>query len=118
MSLEDAAKLIHFRELHLLPRTIFAIGAICFVGAFFVKVLVLGFLGVGVIFVALTLNFLIEVALKFDIFIATKVFHTPYVTILQFIFCAGVTYEIISMVYYFYRHGGMPPWLQPLPPSH
>jgi|SRR5216684_3516807 len=118
MSLKDAAELVHFRELHLLPRTIFSIGATCFIGAFFVKQFLVGFLGVGLIFLALTLNFAIGVALGFDIFIAKKVFHIPYMMLFQFLLCSWLTYKLFTLIFYFYRHGQMPPWLQPLPPSH
>ena len=117
MSLKDAAELVHFRELHLFPRTIFSIGAVCFLGAFFVKQFLVGFLGVGLIFLALSLNFAIATVMGFDIFIARKVFHIPYLALCQFVLCSWITYELLSLVYYFYRHGHMPPWLQQIPPS-
>lgn len=116
MSLKDVAELIHFRELHLLPRTIFSIGAICFVGAFFIKVFLVGFLGVGLIFVALTLNFAIGVLLRTDIYLAKKTFAIPWMMLGQFILCSVITYKLLVLVYYFYRHGEMPPYLQPLSP--
>ncbi|MGB2622524.1 MAG: hypothetical protein WAN25_09280, partial [Candidatus Acidiferrum sp.] len=78
MSLKDVAELIHFRELHLLPRTVFSIGAVCFIGSFFIRAFLVGFLGVGLIFVALTLNFAIQVLLQTDIYLAKKTFAIPW----------------------------------------
>jgi hypothetical protein len=116
VSLKDVAELVHFRELHLLPRTIFSIGAVCFIGAFFIKVFLVGFLGVGLIFVALTLNFAISVLLQTDVYLAKKTFTIPWTPLLQFVLCSVVTYELLVLVYYFYRHGEMPPYLKPFPP--
>lgn len=65
MSLKDAAELVHFKELHFLPRVIFSIGAVCFIGSFFLKMFILGFIGVAVIFVGCTLNFLINTLAEF-----------------------------------------------------
>jgi len=112
--LKDAAELVHFRELHLLPRSIFAIGAVCFVGSFFLKNFLIGFLGVGILFVALTLNFAIGVCLGTDISFTRKSFDVAWGLLLQFLFCAAVTYKLGSLIYHFYRHGEMPPYLQPL----
>jgi hypothetical protein len=117
MSLKDVGELVHFRELHLLPRTIFSIGATCFIGAFFIKAFLIGFLGVGIIFVALTLNFGIGVMLHTDIYVARKTFTVPWTLLLQFILCSAITYKLLSLIYYFYRHGEMPPYLQPLSPT-
>ncbi|MGH9712193.1 MAG: hypothetical protein ACRD5M_02720 [Candidatus Acidiferrales bacterium] len=118
MGLKDAAELIHFRELHLLPRTIFAIGAICFLGAFFLKQFLIGFLGVGIIFIALTLNFVIGVVRGTDISITRKTFQLAWMQFFQLLLCAAVTYKLLVLIYYFYRHGEMPPDLQPLANPH
>ncbi|MGB2639843.1 MAG: hypothetical protein WA857_06650 [Candidatus Acidiferrum sp.] len=118
MSLKDVAELIHFRELHLLPRTVFSIGAVCFIGSFFIRAFLVGFLGVGLIFVALTLNFAIQVLLQTDIYLAKKTFAIPWMMLAQFILCSAITYKLLVLIFYFYRHGEMPPYLQPLPPSN
>lgn len=56
----DSNFLSHFRELHLLPRTIYGIGAALFITALFTKDRVLGFCGVGIIFLAVAGNMLID----------------------------------------------------------
>jgi hypothetical protein len=116
MSLKDAAELVHFRELHLLPRTIFSIGAVCFVGSFFLRDFLIGFLGVGIIFVALTLNFGINFLTGTDISITRKSFAVAWMMLFQFLLCFFVTYKLLFLIYYFYRHGEMPPFLRPLLP--
>jgi hypothetical protein len=118
MSIKDVSELVHFRELHLLPRTIFSIGAVCFVGAFFLKSFLLGFLGVGTVFVALTLNFAINILVRFGDSIQTKQFAAPWMMIAQFLLCLFITYFLLTLVYYYYRQGQLPPYLRPLPPPH
>lgn len=118
MSLKDATGLVHFRELHLLPRTIFSIGATCFIGAFFIKVFLIGFLGVGIVFSALTINFVINAAMQTDISLAGRRFTVPWVTLGQLILCFAITYKLLFLICFFYRHGEMPPYLQPLSPPH
>ena len=56
----DSGLLSHFRELHLLPRTIFAIGAALFTTSLFSKNCVVGFSGVGIVFFAVAWNMLIN----------------------------------------------------------
>ena len=118
MVLKDAAELVHFRELHLLPRTIFSIGAICFVGSFFLKLFILGFFGVGIVFVGLTLNFAIGVLKGTDISIARRTFSVAWMMLVQFILCCGIAYKLLWLAFFFYRNGEMPPYLQPLAHLH
>ena len=73
MNLKDAAQIVHFRELHFLPRVIFSIGAICFIGAFFLKLFILGLFGVGIIFIGSTLNLGIGVWMSADISLKRKI---------------------------------------------
>ena len=61
MSINDFVSMFHFKELHFLPRVIFVLGAVFLIGSFFVKTFVLGLFGVGVIFFASALNFLLNV---------------------------------------------------------
>ena len=118
MSIKDVSELVHFRELHLLPRTIFAIGAVCFVGAFFLKFFLLGFLGVGIVFAALTLNFAINILVRLGDSIQTKQFFAPWMMIAQFLLCGFITYFLLTLFYHYYRQGQLPPYLQPLPHQH
>jgi hypothetical protein len=118
MVLKDAAELVHFRELHLLPRTIFSIGAICFVGSFFLKIFILGFTGIGIIFAALTLNFAIGVLKGTDISITRKTFSVAWMMLAQFVLCYAIAYKLLFLAYYFYRNGEMPLYLQPLSHPH
>jgi hypothetical protein len=118
MGFQDAATLVHFRELHLLPRVIFSIGAICFVGSLFVKVFILGLFGVGVIFVGCTLNFAIGVLMSIDVSLKNKSFSFAWMLFGQFILSSAITYGLLVLAYYYYRHGEMPPYFQPLPRPH
>jgi len=118
MSLKDAAELVHFRELHLLPRTIFSIGAICFLGAFFLKTFLLGFFGVGVIFIGLTLNFALNFLVQTDISISAKRFKVAWTILFQLIICGVISYWFLGVFWYYYRYGEMPPYLHSLPPPH
>ncbi len=56
----DSSFLTHFRELHLLPRTVYAIGAALFITALFTKNVALGLFGAGVVFLAVAGNLLID----------------------------------------------------------
>jgi hypothetical protein len=116
MELKDAVALVHFRELHLLPRVVFFIGAVFLVGAFFVKVFVLGFAGVGVMLAATTLNLIIDMLLCFGLYFAKKPeCGIPWALLLQSILALALTIATLVLTFYFYRHGEMPPCLRPLP---
>src|ERR1035437_6569732 len=99
MDLKDAATLVHFRELHLLPRVIFSIGAICFIGSVFVKEFILGFLGVGVIFLGCTLNFAINVFLQTDVSVVRKTFDVVWGTLTQLVLSVAITYGLLFLAY-------------------
>jgi hypothetical protein len=118
MSIRDVAELVHFRELHLLPRTIFSIGVVCFLGAFFLKSFLLGFFGVGVIFIGLTLNFAINFLMQTDISISAKIFKVAWVMLFQLMLSALISYWLIGVIWFYYRYGEMPPYLHSLPPPH
>jgi hypothetical protein len=118
MVLKDAAELVHFRELHLLPRTIFSIGAVCFIGSFFLKLFLLGFFGVGIVFAALALNFLIGVIQMTHISITARIFNVPLMIGAQLIICSWLAYHLLAVAHYYYFHGSMPPYLQPLSCQH
>jgi hypothetical protein len=36
----------------------------------------------------------------------------------QFILSSAITYGLLVLAYYYYRHGEMPPYFQPLPRPH
>jgi hypothetical protein len=55
---------VHFRELHLLPRVIFSVGAALFIGSFFVKSLILGLCGIALIFAGTLYNLIVDTALE------------------------------------------------------
>jgi len=56
----DSSFLSQFRELHLLPRTIYAIGAALFIAALFRRDNILGSCGVGLVFLGVAGNMLID----------------------------------------------------------
>ena len=64
MELSDVVEIVHFRELHLLPRTIFSIGVVLFIGSFFLKSLLMGAAGISVIFFAILYNLIVDTALE------------------------------------------------------
>jgi hypothetical protein len=113
MGLEDIAKLVHFRELNFLPRVIFSIGGILLIGSFFVKLFLLGFFGVGLIFAGSALNLVIETFLGFGAYFRNKA-GIPWALLWQAILALVLTFTTLCLLYYFYRHGEMPPCLQPL----
>jgi hypothetical protein len=115
MELKDVATVVHFRELHFLPRVIFFIGAVCFIGSFFVKILILGLIGVGVMLSASTLNLVLNTILRFYGAIERRVFDIPWALSFQALLALAITIATLQLTYYFYRHGEMPSYLRPLP---
>jgi hypothetical protein len=118
MDLEDIVTLVHFRELHFLPRVIFSVGGILLIGSFFVKLFLLCFLGVGLIFAGSALNLVINTLQTFDRHFSDKtVVGVPWALLWQAVLALVLTFATLCLVYYFYRHGEMPPCLQPLKKS-
>jgi hypothetical protein len=62
MALADFSPLTFFKELHLLPRVIFSLGAGLLIAAFFVSIqnLVLALFGGGLVFFGVALNLLMD----------------------------------------------------------
>ena len=52
--------LVNFKELHLLPRTIFLIGGLTFLGSFYLHSFGIGLLGLAAIFLAVGLNVFVD----------------------------------------------------------
>ncbi len=96
MDLKDAKYLVHFRELHFLPRVIFAIGGVSFVGAFFVKQPLIGALGIVVIFAACTLNLVINTSLAWQ---ASK--QTPWALLLQALLSLAIFVLLLCLTYHY-----------------
>jgi hypothetical protein len=114
MDLEDIATLVHFRELHFLPRVIFSVGGILLIGSFFVKLFLLGFLGVGLIFAGSALNLVINTLQTFSRHFKDKTVGVPWALLWQAVLALVLTAATLYLLYHFYRHGEMPPFLQPL----
>ncbi len=85
------------------------------VGSFFVKLFILGFFGVAVIFVACTMNLAINTSLGLDISFKRGTFNVPWMLLWQALLSLAITLVSLFLVYYYYRHGEMPSYLQPLP---
>ena len=113
--MKDAADLVHFKELHFLPRVIFSIGVICFIGSFFLKLFILGFFGVAVIFVGCTLNFLINTWRSFDPSPAKWYEFLDWTAFLQFLLSLVIAWVLLYLAYYYNHYGHMPPFLEPQP---
>jgi hypothetical protein len=113
MDWDEIASLIHFRELHFLPRVIFSIGAIFLIGAFFVKLFTLGFLGVGVILAGSALNLVINTLLSIGRYHRDKTVGFPWTLFWQAILALALTVITLWLLYFFYRHGKMPTFLRP-----
>ena len=98
--LEDAKELVHFRELHFLPRVIFSVGAVLLIGAFFVKEPLLGVFGIGVIFAGSTLNLLINSILAFQESVRKKSRSIPWMLVspglIAFVIAYACLYASIS----------------------
>ena len=114
MDWEDITSLVHFRELHFLPRVIFSVGAIVLIGSFFVKVFLLGFLGVGLIFAGSTLNLFINTPLGSGQHSKDNTVGLPWALLWQALLALALMVSTLCLLYYFYRHGEMPMFLRPL----
>lgn len=114
MDWKDAASLVHFRELHFLPRVIFFIGAVFLIGAFFVKTPILGFLGVGVMLAATALNLVINALSFSEVSLRNRTFSIHWTFVLQAVLALALTVVTLILTYYFYEHGEMPPSLRSL----
>lgn len=110
---KDAAQLVHFRELHFLPRVIFSIGTICFIASFFLKLFILGFFGVGIIFVGATFNLFINILMSID-WSPDKKQIISWMLLWQFVLSLGMTCVLLALAYHYYRYGKMPPYLEPV----
>jgi hypothetical protein len=114
MPLGDLSPLAYFKELHLVPRVIFAIGGILFFAGLFssewrIEVMLFG---VGLIFVALAWNFFLN-----------AFWQEPGPPYAQRFWWGGLAQAIPMLALsavclyvsgYTYRHEHLPPWLQPL----
>jgi hypothetical protein len=114
MSLGDIASLVHFRELHFLPRVIFFLGAVFLIGSFFVKSFTLGILGVAVIFSGSALNLVINTLLGIGHCLQDKATGFPFALFWQAILASVLALGTMWSVYFFYRHGVLPTFLRPL----
>jgi hypothetical protein len=93
----------HFRELHLLPRVVFAIGAIVFAVSLNAKESALTFLGLAFVFTSVGLNLL------FDAFHAPQVWKSGIVQGIVMVGCAMFCYYV---AYHRYYWGDLPYFLQ------
>ena len=109
---------MHFRELHFLPRVIFSVGAVFLIGAFFVRLFILGLFGVAVIFVGCTLNLGITWWQNLDISFERGTFRIAGMLLWQALLSLAIAICLLSLTYHFYRYGELPPYLQPLPRPH
>src|SRR6266849_1714132 len=112
MEFKDAVALVHFRELHFLPRVIFSLGAIFLIGSFFVKSFILGLFGVGVIFAGSALNLFLTAILVYKG--ASSRWSVPWMLLFQFLIAFVLAFGILQVSYHFYRYGDMPTCLQPV----
>jgi hypothetical protein len=114
MDVKDVAALVHFRELHFLPRVIFFIGTACFIGSFFVKVIVLGLLGVTVMLSASALNLAINSMLGIYVSVRERKFDIPWMLLVQTALAVALSIVLLRLAHFYYVHGEMPPCLFPL----
>jgi hypothetical protein len=110
MNARDFVQPVHFRELHLLPRVIFAVGAVLFIGSFFIRNFMLGSLGVTVIFAAVSLNFIIGICIAWHHSQPFQSIHWAFVA--QLVVSGVITYVMFRLTYNFWCHGGWPPFIQ------
>jgi hypothetical protein len=111
----DAGRIVHFRELHFLPRVIFSIGTILLIGSFFVRLAILGFVGIVVLLAASALNLVINTSLGIGAWCKEKPAGFPHALFWQMLLAIVLTLAMLYLTYYSYRHGAMPMCLQPLP---
>jgi len=105
----DLNPLAYFKELHLVPRAIFAIGGVFFFSGLVGRNVELILFGIGLIFVALAWNLVLN-----------AFWSHPYDGRLQF-WWGGLAQAIpiilvgllcIYLAAYMYRHGSLPPYFQ------
>jgi hypothetical protein len=114
MDWDEIASYIHFRELHFLPRVIFSIGAVFLIGAFFVKLFILGFLGVVVILAGSALNLVTNTLLGIGRYRRDKTVGFPWTLFWQAILALVLAGTTLCLLFHFYRYGEMPTFLRPL----
>ena len=112
MDIKDAGQIVHFRELHFLPRVIFSIGGVLFVGSFFVKEELLGALGIGVIFFACVLNLFINIGLQVYVSVSQKTFSIPWALLFQAVLATVLCWYCLSGTYRYFLYGTLPSYLQ------
>jgi hypothetical protein len=93
----------HFRELHLLPRVVFAIGAVVFVVSLNAKDSALTFFGLALVFTAVGLNLL------YDAFHAPRVWINGVIQGAVMVGCAAFCFYV---AYHRYYSGDLPYFLQ------
>ena len=109
MQLSDANPLAHFSELDLLPRTIFAIGAVLFAASFFLQKLSMGLCGVGLLFFGVALK------LVFDVFFRGqngKLGFSVEVAV-QFLLAAILAASCFYVTFDVYHNGELPAYIRP-----
>jgi hypothetical protein len=114
MDVKDVAALVHFRELHFLPRVIFFVGTACFIGSFFVKAPILGLLGVGVMLSASALNLAINSLLGIYVSVRERKFDIPWMLLAQTALAVALSIALLRLAHFYYLHREMPPCLLPL----
>jgi len=111
MQLSDLNPLSHFAELDLLPRTLFALGAVLLGVSVYLKTVPLGLCGVGLIFsgVALTLFFLILYKDQDE----KPKWHVSWQVLLQFLLATALAFCLFRVSLHVQRHSELPSFLKP-----
>jgi hypothetical protein len=116
MELKDTNPLAYFKELHLLPRVIFVVGAALAVAWFYHHNAALALFGVGAVFFAVGFNLILgstwsEPRAPYGL----RLWLLPFLQALVALAIAGAC---LYLAYYRYRYGVFPPFLRPPTPKH
>jgi hypothetical protein len=111
--LSEGNHLEHFKELHLLPRAIFLIGFVLFVAAVFKWELVLVLGSMGIIFLGVGMNFILNLIYREGM--EPYKLRISWASLIQAAISLCLATALICLGVYSYRHGVLPTAFRPVP---
>lgn len=107
--------LAYFAELHLLPRVVFTVGGVLFLSAVVARELVFVLAGLGILFAAVGLNFVLN--LTWNESAPPYTAHISRESAWQALIALSIAAACLYVAAYRYRYGVLPPYLQPISAS-
>ena len=111
--LNEGNHLEHFKELHLLPRAIFLVGFVLFLAAIFKWQLALVLGSMGIIFLAVGMNFILNLIYREGM--EPYKLRISWASLIQAVVSLCLGTALICLGEYSYRHGVLPTAFRPVP---